>query len=396
MSRRRALTPAPLEDLLERSSQELAFVTCPKRREGHTQFNATNDMEAVDAWLAEYGDSEPTLRIYRKEVERFLNWLFLKQGIAFSATTRETITAYRAFLQAPDKEWCAPRNIRRNDPAWRPFEGPLSDRTADHAITVLGSLFGFLTDMNYLAGNPVARRRKANGMSASEGPRINAQRYLPQSLMATVIETLAEAADVHRDHRRGRDLERSLFVVRFMANTGLRRAELAQARWNDMEEVETHDNMRVRVLNVTGKGARQRQVVLTPAAIESLHRYHKIYGVPDGLTDNRPLLLSISGRNLQSLVPLAEFQVYRILQKGFEDALRLLADAKSLSKEQLQRLHDATPHWMRRTYATLCLERGVGLEHVQAQLGHVSSMTTLSYQASERAARHSALVNAQL
>jgi integrase len=250
--------------------------------------------------------------------------------------------------------------------------------------------------MNYLTGNPVARRRRAKGMGTAGGVRTNTQRYLPQSIMAAVVDVLAEAALAEAETRRGRDLERGLFVLRFLANTGLRRAELAQARWSHLEYVETEDGTRVRVLNVTGKGARERQVVLTPAALESLNRYHRVYGVPDAMGDNRPLFLAISGRNLQSLAALEESQVYRVLQKGFDDAAQLLKAAGRLSAEQLERLLAATPHWMRRTYATLCLERGVGLKHVQAQLGHKSSMTTLSYQASERVVRYSALVSAQL
>ncbi|MBK7424559.1 MAG: hypothetical protein IPJ48_16570 [Propionivibrio sp.] len=35
---------------------------------------ASNDLEAVNAWLARYNDNPSTQRSYRKEVERFLLW----------------------------------------------------------------------------------------------------------------------------------------------------------------------------------------------------------------------------------------------------------------------------------------------------------------------------------
>ena len=43
-----------------------------RSRGGRCQLKASNDIEAVSAWLAEYADTPHTLRNYRTEVERLL------------------------------------------------------------------------------------------------------------------------------------------------------------------------------------------------------------------------------------------------------------------------------------------------------------------------------------
>jgi len=76
-----------------------------RSRSGSCQLNATNDIEAVSAWLAEYAEAAHTLRSYRKEVERLLLWATRSRGKALSSLTREDLLAYEAFLSDPGDEW---------------------------------------------------------------------------------------------------------------------------------------------------------------------------------------------------------------------------------------------------------------------------------------------------
>jgi site-specific recombinase XerD len=397
------LFPAPFEYLAERAPSGLLHMSGPNRKTGHAQMRAKSDLQAIEVWLSEFQDSPETFRAYRKEIERFLNWLFLKEGIPFSAASREHILAYRQFLANPEpvEEWCAPRYVRRTDPAWRPFEGGLADESRDYAITVLGSLFGYLRDAGYLIGSPVMRKRRASGRAkrleslarkSKKGPSQAAQRYVPAHLMTLVLDTLARLAEEASEGSWKREIERGLFVLRFMVNTGLRRAELASAKLSDFVTTKARKGEQLNMLNVVGKGARDRQVVLTPAALEAVHRYHGVYGIAEVGRTERPLLLSTSGRNLHAL---EESQVYRIVQDAFACAAEALQGDERLTEDERQGLLNVSPHWLRRTYATRCLERNVALRHLQTQLGHRSEATTLGYQFSEISERYAALVDGQ-
>jgi integrase/recombinase XerD len=267
---------------------------------------------------------------------------------------------------------------------------------------VLGSLFGYLRDVGYLLGSPVIRKRRARGraqrlasLSRKGGKKravIAGQRYVPARLMCLVLDTLTELADRANEDSRKRELERGLFVLRFMVNTGLRRAEMASARLSEFSTRQDETGERRQVLSVVGKGARDRDVVLTPAACEAVGRYHAVYGISELGLSERPLLLSTSGRNTS---PLEESQVYRIVQDAFVWAAEALEGNERLTEAERQGLLKVSPHWLRRTYATRCLERNVALKHLQTQLGHRSPSTTLGYQFSEISERYAALVNGQ-
>lgn len=399
--------PVPFEQLVAHVPELLLQMSGPNRNPGHSQLRARHDLEAIESWLREYEQSPQTFRSYRKEVERFLNWLVLVAQVPFSAVMREHITDYQRFLADPQPaaQWCAPRFLRRTEPGWRPFEGPLTLESQGLSLSVLGSLFGYLRDMGYLLGSPLMRKRRARGMGAATQARASkkkrslakrAQRYIPAVLMTRVLDTLTALSDAEPAGRRKLELERALFVVRFLANTGLRRAELASAKLEDLDVVQDAQGNRIRILHVLGKGAREREVVLTPASLEALTRYHAQYDVSSFSGVAAPILLSVTGNSFQSLAPLEESQVYRFIQDAFEWAADALEAARELSAVELERLRATTPHWMRRTYATLCLERGIALKHLQTQLGHRSASTTLGYQSSEIANRYQGLFEAQL
>jgi integrase/recombinase XerD len=65
------------------------------------QLAAGNDLEAIQAWLAEFHDSPQTLRAYRKEAERLLLWALMELGKPLSSLTREDCVRYEAFLADP-------------------------------------------------------------------------------------------------------------------------------------------------------------------------------------------------------------------------------------------------------------------------------------------------------
>ncbi|OXH83169.1 integrase, partial [Burkholderia multivorans] len=118
----RALRPLPIDTL-----------TVPPALDGRTgtnratgaraQIAATNDLDAVRAWLARFADTPTTFQNYRKEAERLLLWSVIACGKPLSSLTHEDLVVYRQFLLAPAPAdvWCANggRKHPRGDPRWR-------------------------------------------------------------------------------------------------------------------------------------------------------------------------------------------------------------------------------------------------------------------------------------
>ena len=108
--------------------------------------DASNDYQAVDAWLSLH-ESAATQRTCRKEAERLILWAIVERGRALSSLTTEDAIAYRAFLRHP-----GPRARRvgapqpRSSPAWRPFAGDLSARSAAYSLSVLNAQYRWLIE----------------------------------------------------------------------------------------------------------------------------------------------------------------------------------------------------------------------------------------------------------
>ncbi|HGS4283623.1 TPA: phage integrase family protein, partial [Klebsiella pneumoniae] len=118
--------------------------------------NATNDYEAVQAWLALH-ETVATQRAYRKEAARLILWAIVERGRALSSLTTDDAIAYRAFVRhpTPRERWVGPPRPR-DSVEWRPFSGGLSARSAAYALTVLSALFRWLIEQRYVLANPFA------------------------------------------------------------------------------------------------------------------------------------------------------------------------------------------------------------------------------------------------
>lgn len=377
--------PIPWEQIdIELVPLELSGVF-GSNRERHRvcQLEADTDLEAIATWLQENEHSKQTYRVYRKEVERLISWTYLTQQKPLSSLTREDINDYYAFLADPQPllMWCARRYNLRTSPEWRPFEGGLADRSRKHSMTVLGSLFSYLFDMGYLSGNPMIRWGKKRQTVETESNNVLAQdNYLDKKELNLLFETLETAADqIQKNDAAGLRLktkyERWLFLVRFLVNTGMRRDELAIATIRDMR-YETHamTNESKWFMMVKGKGSKYRKIIIPSGAMRAWARYqehHQHTASPMG--GDCPLLLSAWGGEQSSLSGQA---VYSIVK----EALTFGQEALFESHPQIAaKFLKATPHWLRRSFATIASQHKISIQTVQLQLGHSSIETTAIY-----------------
>ncbi|MBA3480013.1 MAG: hypothetical protein H0T52_16700, partial [Lautropia sp.] len=171
-SRRSEARIVPLEHLAV--PLELDGSCGTNRLAGVSRLGAENDRQAIEAWIAaRAGENPNTARAHRREAERLLLWSIFERRRPMSSLTVEDAIAYREFLQNPQpaERWIKARRETpmRLSPDWRPFNGPLSKRSAHYALTVLGALFDWLVRQHYLAHNLFgALPRRASGTAAAE------------------------------------------------------------------------------------------------------------------------------------------------------------------------------------------------------------------------------------
>lgn len=238
---------------------------------------ATNDVEAIGAWLALH-ESLHTARAYRREAERLLLWAIVERRAPLSSLTTDDAIAYRAFLRhpAPAARWTGPP-CPHATPAWRPFARGLTDRSAAYALAVLRALFAWLVDQHYVVLNPFAGVKVRGG--APRTP-FDAGRSLTRREWTTMR---AVAGQLERHGWTAPAAQRLRFVLDFGYATGLRAHEFVATTLGDIA-VDARGG--AWWLTVTGKGAKTGRVALPPLARDALRVVSEGAG-PAGLA--RPL-----------------------------------------------------------------------------------------------------------
>jgi integrase len=356
------------------------------------QLEATNDLAAIDAWLASRRSTtaDKTLtatgRAYRKEAERLTLWAVLEAKKPISSLTVEDAIAFADFLRNPPASWCGRWPAKRWSPLWRPMAGPLGPVALKQAIVILRSLYAFLIEQRYVTGNPFA----AIAIERQPGRKLGSGRTLSLVQWNAVVDQLqhdtsAEASPAAR--RRAR-------AVRWCYATGLRESELTAARCGDLQRVDLVGTAGAGVgwlLEVTGKGGKVRQVPVPPGLVDELSDALARAGRPDDPFDlvnaKIPILASFE---LGELSAWSTSGAYKGMKTLFAQA------AKRLKGTDAQRLEAASPHWLRHTHGSHALNgtggrKPVPLQVVSNNLGHTSLATTSVYVQTELADRVKAM-----
>lgn len=329
--------------------------------------SATNDYEAVQAWLAMH-ESPETGRAYRKEAERLMLWAILERGRALSSLTSEDAMAYRTFLRrpVPDARWVGPSRSRSSH-EWRPFAGSLAPRSMSYALTVLGAMFRWLIQQRYLLANPFAGVKVRGGSRAIA---LTASRYFAKGEWS-MIQTVAEGLEW--SYGWGVDAAHRLrLIVDFAYATGLRNSELVNASLGDVE-IDDEDRHWIHVI---GKGGKAGKVALPPLAWTALIRYLAHRRLPTDPSRWKRSTRVIGDLSEDPGAGITSTRLWAIMKRFFA----LVADVvRERSPNTADKLIKASPHWMRHTHATHALAEGVELKTVRDNLRHASISTTSVY-----------------
>jgi integrase/recombinase XerD len=285
-------------------------------------------VEATQAWLAK-SPSMDTRSNYKRDLGQFLEFHGVAQN-DFSTL-----------------QFARPLHVS----AWRDslLASGLTNSSVRRKLTVLRSLFSYLQTYGYVGKNPA----HSDYVQAPAVPRDGKT----VALSATDCRKLLD----HPPHFTPLGIrDRALFAV--LAYTGCRVGEVARLRVGDYRQHGGH-----RVVNVRGKGGKERLVPLHPEAIERIELWLDVAGLR---------------RNSSSAMfpPLAKSRDAGL--SGFT--------AKPLTRRAIQKLVDnavdrlglnshATVHSFRVTALTTARERGSDIIDLQDFAGHADPRTTLTY-----------------
>jgi integrase len=148
--------------------------------------------------------------------------------------------------------------------------------------------------------------------------------------------------------------QRDRLAIALLVGAGLRRAEAVSLCFEDMIAQPTKTGTRY-VLNVTGKGAKDRVVPISNALATMIRAWREVVG--DGF------ILRALGRDKQPGESMTTTALYDVVQKRGAIA----------GKDDLQ------PHDLRRSFAQTGYEAGVPVAQISLLLGHSDIQTTMTY-----------------
>jgi integrase/recombinase XerD len=339
-----------------------------------TQIAVTNDLHAIQAWLACFSDSKATYSNYRKEAERLYLWAVFQLGKPISSLTHEDCLIYQRFLQDPQprEKWVSGggKKFPRHDARWRPFYGPLSLASQRQGMIILNVMFAWLVDAGYLAGNPLSlsrhRARKAK-------PRIT--RYLDLSLWQEVknyIDSMPKDTARQQAHY---FRVRWLFTLLYLG--GLRISEIPNNNMGDFFCRRDNDGRERWWLEVIGKGDKQRLIPATNEMMVELTQYRRSLDLSPFPYPNEetPLILPIG----KSKHPLTRSALHIIIKKVFEETAKSLEKRGDEFAARADLVKQASAHWLRHTAGSHMADQQVDIRLIRDNLGHESLNTTSQY-----------------
>jgi integrase/recombinase XerD len=355
------------------------------RAQGARQVDANDDRSAVLAWLARYADSPATLSSYRKEAERLLLWCVHQRKRALSDLSHEDMLLFERFLGDPQpaEQWIMRPGMKasRTSPAWRPFAARLGPTSQRQTMEILNGLLNWLVNAGYLAGNPLALRRRPRALDRSK----QIARFLPQAQWAAVRQTIEEMpTQTDRDRLRSARV-RFLFSMLFLG--GLRVSEVCSTAMGAFHVLLAADGKQRWWIQVTGKGNKTRLVPATDELIAELMRYRRANGLKPLPTagDPLPALLPLIGPPT-FMVRTAVYEVVKDVVRQTAERVRRLGPEHEAAAAHIER---ASPHWMRHT-AGSHQSGSLDLKVVRDNLGHENLATTSLYLHTEDNVRHDA------
>ncbi len=276
--------------------------------------------EYLDHLIVERGLADNTLRSYRRDLRRYVEYLG-RIGVSELAEVTEAMVAeFLAVLREGDED-----------------HPPLATSSAARTLVTVRGLHRFAVRDGLLTSDV------AHEVHPPTPPR-----RLPKALPLAQVERLLEAC--------GLDEPLSLrdrALLELLYSTG---ARISEAIGLDLDDVD----LQSRAALLSGKGGKQRMVPIGRPAVAALEAYR---------VRSRPGLAS-KGRGTPALFLNARGG--RLSRQSAWQVLRTAAERAGVTEP-------VSPHTLRHSFATHLIEGGADVRVVQELLGHASVTTTQIY-----------------
>lgn len=269
--------------------------------------------------------SDNTIKSYSTVLEKFKKYISQNMHIEMiSDVTKETIRSYLEYLNT----------------MWK-------SSTARHHINVVQGFFSYLEENEIIENTPFRKMHI----------RIKEPKRLPDALSMSEVNRILKAVYCSPDSTMGLDEQRAemihwrdCVIIEFLFSTGMRVQELCSLRFSDFDQ----DNG---IITVIGKGDKQRRCYITDERVlEVYERYLKCRRCY--ASENDHIFITRFEKTLTT-------QCVRDLVKKY-------TEMAGIRKK-------VTPHTFRHTFASMLVEEGVDLSHIQKYMGHSTISTTQIY-----------------
>jgi len=335
---------------------ELAVLSGPRA------IRASNDLEAVQAFLAARMANKNTYASYLKETNRLLVWCQDVRGKPLSGLGYDDILLFRAWLASPGPEFISPDRQLAGRGRLLFYRSGLSDASTRAAMRVVAALFNELEIGGYLSANPVRlymRHQKGRGTAPA------ARRTpVPPEMVEAIEAWLASLPGLTRERAEYGALVAALLFM------GLRASEAAGATLGGFH-IEMSGDASAYGFTVAGKRGKTRVAPVEARTREAFERYRIVCGLPRPLESADGAQTPLVGVRTRSGV---YGRVKRLCEK-VADWLVTQGD----SRGEWFRGAAVYPHKFRHTATRRWLDAGVSLEAAQDSLGHSSINTTRIY-----------------
>jgi len=278
--------------------------------------------DLMQGWLTDLGSlrdaSDATVDAYARDLTDFLGFQALHAGEIIAPA------ALRAIGASDMRAWMASQRTRG-----------VGSRSLARRLSAVKGFYRWWAEREGFDATPILSMR---------APRHG--RRLPRPLSIEGARDMIETVGTQdaRDWVAARDVA----ILTLLYGCGLRRSE---ALTLDARLLPLGDALRIR-----GKGGKEREVPVLPAARDAVTRYAAL--CPHDLAPGTPMFRGIRGGPLNG---------------------RLVAKVMEQARLQLGLPATATPHALRHSFATHLLNAGGDLRAIQELLGHASLSTTQAY-----------------
>ena len=282
----------------------------------------------LDHLLVERGLAKNSMSAYRRDLDRYREFLASRDLLEFSAVSANDISEFLINLRLGNE----------HHPA-------LAPSSAARTLIAVRGLHAFLAKEGITTSDS-ARAVKPPGIS----------KRLPKALTFAEIEKLLTAVGADSESDLSVLMMRDQALLELLYGTGARISELTDLSLDDVSTLSKD----LPILHLKGKGSKERLVPVGSHALRALDRY---------LVRSRPVL---AGKSSSSPSLFLNARGSKLSRQSAWTILQAAAQRADLAGK-------VSPHTMRHSFATHLLENGADVRVVQELLGHASVTTTQIY-----------------